>query len=278
MADRSSVAAARLLACALFGVLLACVLQSAAWAEAELQKGTVLNRSYDFKEAGKAMEYALFVPTSYQSKQATPLVILLHGLGSNPQQVIGYQGITEQAEKYGFIVAAPYGYNSGGWYGSRGTGKDWGPRLPPAAPEAPANLGELSEKDVMNVLELMRKEFNVDAKRIYLMGHSMGGGGSFYLGMKYPDIWAALAPMSPAIYSDPNELKALAKIPVIVVQGEKDTLVPVDGTRVWVAKMQELGIKHKYIEIPGGNHIQSITQNPAMIAEVFAFLNEQKKK
>ena len=272
MLDRLGITAARLLAIA----LLACASQTTVVAE-ELQKGVVLTRSYDFKEAGKAMEYTLFVPSGYEAKKATPLVILLHGLGSNPKQVIGYQGITEQAEKYGFIVAAPYGYNAGGWYGSRGSGKDFGPRLPPAAADAPANLGELSEKDVLNVLELMRKEFNVDAKRTYLMGHSMGGGGSFYLGMKYNDLWAALAPMSPAIYSDPDELKAMIKTPVIVVQGDKDTLVPVEGTRRWIAKMQELGMKHKYIEIAGGNHIQSISQNPSMIAEVFAFLNEQKK-
>jgi poly(3-hydroxybutyrate) depolymerase len=274
MADRLGIAAVRLL---IFALLVG-VLQSAALAESELQKGRVLTRSYDFKEAGKQMEYALFVPTRYQAKKPAPLVILLHGLNSNPLQVIGYQGITEQAEKYGFIVAAPFGYNTGGWYGSRGAGKDWGPRLPPAAADAPDNLGELSEKDVLNVLESMRQEFNVDAKRIYLMGHSMGGGGSFYLGMKHPEIWAALAPMSPAIYSDPDELKSILEMPVIVVQGEKDTLVPVASARAWVAKMQELGMKHKYIEIPGGNHIQSITQNPAMIAEVFAFLNKHKRR
>jgi alpha-beta hydrolase superfamily lysophospholipase len=83
--------------------------------------------------------------------------------------------------------------------------------------------------------------------------------------------------MSPAIYSDPDGLKAIVKMPVIVVQGDKDVLVPVDGTRRWVAKMEELGMKHKYIEIAGGNHIQSISRNPTMIAEVFAFLNEQKR-
>src|SRR5207249_1405767 len=37
--------------------------------------------------------------------------------------------------------------------------------------DAPANLGELSEKDVMNVLALVRKEFTIDDKRIYLIGH-----------------------------------------------------------------------------------------------------------
>jgi len=273
MLDRWQVTVARLILVVLLGGLM-----QAAVAEQELHKGKVLNRSYEFKEAGKQMEYALFVPTNYKKRKRTPLVILLHGLGSNPQQVIGYQGITEQAEKYGFIVAAPYGYNSGGWYGSRGPGKDFGLRLPQPAADAPENLGELSERDVLNVLELMRKEFNIDGKRTYLMGHSMGGGGSFYLGMKYRNNWAALAPLSPAIYSDPNELQTIADMPIIVVQGDQDTLVPVAGTRVWVAKMQELEMDHKYIEIAGGNHITSITQNPSMIAEVFTFLNSHKKK
>jgi hypothetical protein len=44
-------------------------------------------------------------------------------------------------------------------------------------PVEPPNLSELSEKDVMNVLELMKKEFNVDNERPYLPGYSMGGAG-----------------------------------------------------------------------------------------------------
>src|SRR5690606_933351 len=96
--------------------------------------------------------------------EATPLIILLHGLGSNPQQVINYQGITENAEKHGYIVAAPYGYNERGWYGSRGTGNAGAPRPGSDASRSsqgsaaaaarstaqgsdPENLGELSEKD-----------------------------------------------------------------------------------------------------------------------------------
>jgi predicted peptidase len=110
------------------------------------------------------------------------------------------------------------------------------------------------------------------------MGHSMGGGGSFYLGVKYADNWAALAPMAPAIYSSPDALATIKRMPIIVVQGDQDNLVPVAGTRLWIAKMKELKMKHKYIEIAGGNHIQSISQNPQMIAEVFDFLSKQKRK
>lgn len=240
-----------------------------------LELGKVLKRTYDFKEAGKPMEYALYVPSHYNKKKKTPLVVLLHGLGSNPQQVIAYDGIVDQAEKRGWIVIAPFGYNTGGWYGAQGQGKQF--RVGRVPPDAPDNLGELSEKDVLNVLDIARKEFKIDPKRTYLMGHSMGGGGSFYLGMKYSKNWAALAPMAPAVYSDPAELEKIKKIPIIVVQGDKDNLVPVESTRKWVAKMSELKMKYKYIEIADGNHIQTISKNAPMIAEVFEFLSKQKK-
>jgi len=245
---------------------------------AQTERGKVLTRTYDFKEAGKPVEYALYVPTGYNPKKATPLVVLLHGLTSNPLQVMGYEGIVEQAEKRGFIVVAPYGYNTSGWYGSLGQGKDFGRMSGNQPAGTPDNLGELSEKDVLNVLAIARTEFKIDNKRTYLMGHSMGGGGSFYLAMKYPNNWAALAPMSPAIYSSPDQLAAIRKIPIIVVQGDKDTLVSVNTTRQWIAKMAELKMPHKYIEIKDGNHVQSISKNPQMIAEVFDFLAAQKKK
>ena len=50
---------------------------------------------------------------------------------------------------------------------------------------------------MLNVLAVVRGEFNVDDRGIYLIGQSMGGGGTWYLGTKHPDIWAALAPMAP---------------------------------------------------------------------------------
>ena len=61
----------------------------------------------------------------------------------------------------------------------------------PQTPEPP-NLAELSEKDVMNVLGIVRGEFDIDNNRTYLMGHSMGGAGALFLGPKYVDQWAAV--------------------------------------------------------------------------------------
>jgi len=54
----------------------------------------------------------------------------------------------------------------------------------------------------MNVPALVRKEFNLDERRIYLMGHSQGGGGARHLAEKYPETWAAVALLEAYSYSE----------------------------------------------------------------------------
>lgn len=237
-------------------------------------QGSIAKRTYHFEEAKKDIEYQLYVPSGYDKDEKTPLIVLLHGLGSNPRQVIRYEGIVPEAEERGYIVVAPYGYNERGWYGSRGKGK-LGPFF--GQPEDPDNLGELSEKDTMNVLKIVRAEFKIDANRIYLMGHSMGGGGTVYLGATYPDLWAGLAPLAPALQGSTSILKKLRHIPVSVVTGELDRLVRVDDVRRWVAAMKELKMDYRYNEIAGGNHFDTITRNPKMIAEVFDFFDAHQR-
>jgi len=139
----------------------------------------------------------------------------------------------------------------------------------------PANLGELSEKDVMNVLALVRKEYSIDDDRIYLMGHSMGGGGAWYLGIKNPELWAGLAPIAPAIYTSEKQLEKIKHIPVILIQGDMDTLVPVAGARRWAEEMKKLGMTHEYIEVAGGNHVDIATQK---MPNIFEFFNKHTKK
>jgi poly(3-hydroxybutyrate) depolymerase len=329
--------------------LLLCGLTTLAGAQQTQPKDTakkpsdrIEKKTYDFKEAGKEMEYALFVPSSYDKDKKTPLIVALHGLGGNPQQMIRSRGLVEQAEKYGYIVVAPMGYNSSGWYGSRGPGTGGfggapgGAGTPPGTVlssrvqdtlkltdeqkksvaelqkevdariqkmlteeqnkqlktlkdnpgrgvggglggggDSPSNLGELSEKDVMNVLALVRKDYKIDDKRIYLIGHSMGGGGTWHLGTKYADTWAGLAPIAPAAFGQPTGLDKLKNIPVIVVQGDKDTLVRPEGTRRWVDKLKDLNITHEYLEIEGAGHGDVITKG---MPQIFEFFEKQQKK
>src|SRR5262249_47765516 len=129
--------------------------------------------------------------------------------------------------------------------------------------------------DVMNALAIIRKDFNIDDNRIYLMGHSMGGGGTWHLGIKHPDIWAGLAPIAPAIFRSVDGLDKIKHIPVILVQGDADKLVKVDGARRWADGMKARGMTFEYIEVPGGGHVDVAFQN---LPKIFDFFDKHIKK
>ena len=102
----------------------------------------------------------------------------------------------------------------------------------------------------------------------------MGGGGAIHLAMKYPDIWAAVAPMAPAVPWGMRNLKKAKGIPFFIVHGDKDKVLPVRNTRSMVEKMKELEIKHEYIEVEGGNHVFVAFRH---WEELFDFFNDNPK-
>jgi predicted peptidase len=268
----------RIVRSAIIGILIA---RSAALAAQETPRSAanlaalerVEIRSHELAQApGVRLEYGVYVPTTYDGSRATPLVLALHGLGSGVMYMMEYSNLVELAERYGYIVATPMGYNERGWYGGRGPGNEFNSRQ---ADPGPANLGELSELDVMDVLRIVRRDFEIDDRRIYLIGQSMGGGGTWYLGTKYPELWAALAAMAPAVYRPTDELVGGRDLPVIVVQGDADESVDVNVTRRWVARMEELGMEHEYIEVPGGTHFSAGRDN---IDKVFEFLSRHERE
>ena len=70
-------------------------------------------------EANADIPYTLFVPSTYDPQKPAPLVVDLHGLNITPLQQILFDGTTDFAERYGFIVLAPMGFNVSSWWGSR---------------------------------------------------------------------------------------------------------------------------------------------------------------
>ena len=225
-------------------------------------------RRYLFTDTNEMLEYAVFVSTKVDKKKKSPLVIALHGRGVPPALML--RMISDDAQNGGYIVAAPMGYNLVGFYGADGPGGGRGR-------DAPSNLGELSEKDVMNVLDLMRKEFNVDERRIYLAGQSMGGAGALFLGIKHRSVWAAVAASAPAIQTrlhTPSDLEQAVDMPMILIHGDADPAVPVEQSRQWAAKMKSLGMTYEYHEIRGGGHSDAIRQGARFI---FDFFNKHVK-
>jgi len=181
-------------------------------------------RNYDFKETNEKLSYVLFVSSKVKKDVKAPLIVTLHGLGGDGNFLV-CDRLIDLAEEHGYIVVGPLGYNVGGWYGSPAV-------VFGSQPVDPPNLTELSEKDVMNVLEIMRGEFTVDPDRTFLMGHSMGGTGTLFLGQKYAYNWAALAAIAPAAFlmqqnrADILDSIKQSGIPLMIVQGDMDTAVP----------------------------------------------------
>ena len=128
------------------------------------------NRTYHFEDTNEDLPYCVVVSSKVKKDVKAPLIVSLHGLGIGPGFMCQGKAV-DLAEEGGYILVAPMGYNVGGWYGSpvintNGRGARGGaPGGAPAGPPPPANLPELSEKDVLNVLAMIRKEFNVDGNR-----------------------------------------------------------------------------------------------------------------
>lgn len=234
--------------------------------ERHIDDPRIQHRSYSFPGTGESIPYAVFVPSDYDPSQPAPLIVSLHGLGRSHDWLMGYHGLLDQAEANGYIVVTPLGYIRRGWYGSRAL--------------EDMEDAKRSEEDVLNVLQLMRDEFNVDANRMYLWGHSMGGAGTYHIASKYPDLFAGLGVAAPAPEADAPMDEILGNIkhlPIFVLQGDEDTAVPVERTRAWVAKMAELGMQHVYVEIPGGDHSLLISQDSENMRKFVDFFNIVRK-
>lgn len=233
--------------------------------ESNVDDPRVQHRSYVFPPTGETLPYALFVPSTYQPGRPAPLLVSLHGLGRSYDWLMRYHGLLDEAEANGYLVVTPLGYIRRGWYGSRST------------PDP--DDGIFSEQDVMEVLRLVRSEFNVDPDRIYLWGHSMGGAGTYHIASKNPALFAGLAVVAPAPEPDAptDPLESIRHLPILVLQGDQDELVDVSLTRRWVARMRALGMQHVYVEIPGADHTDFIAQDRENMQRVIDFFNIVRK-
>ena len=225
-----------------------------------------LKRHYRLDAADEILPYRLYIPTAYTGAKPFPLIVALHGLGGTEDSFFDNYNKTlpPLAEQHGYIVATPLGYRVDGGYG-------WGVGAAPADPET-RRRQDLSEQDVMQVLQRVRQQYKIDDSRIYLLGHSMGAIGAWKIAVKFPDIWAAIAPISGS--GQPDTLERIKHVPAIVVHGDNDPTVNVAGSRTMVAKLKELGVEHTYIEVPGGVHSDVVAPN---LAAVVTFFDAHKK-
>jgi dienelactone hydrolase len=209
-----------------------------AWRSAHDRKGYQKDRPIALR-ADKLAEnarYTLYVPESYDPLLPTPLVVGLHGggaggadgklvVGSGADAMNFYQ---RQCDARGWICACPTAATAG-----------WGSK-----PNS-----ELIDAMLEEILAL----YHVDENRIYLVGHSMGGGGTWAQGSRLPETWAAIAPAA-SFGVDGIAALERTRTGFYVYHSDDDPRCPVDGVRPQMENLLGSGTDFVYTELPKRGH------------------------
>jgi polyhydroxybutyrate depolymerase len=170
--------------------------------------------------SGEKREYLLYVPPSYDRNKPTPLVISLHGAalwGAAQKETSQWNRV---ADREGFIVVYPSGFDGSG---PRIWRADGGPRL---------------DRDVRFIAELIdtiAASHNIDRTRVYANGLSNGGGMSFALSCTMSDRIAAVGMVGAAQLLPFKWCADSRPVPMISFHGTADPAAPYNGGFSWAA-------------------------------------------
>ncbi len=203
-----------------------------------------------------------YLPGGYDPAKKWPLVVKMHGYNPANPDYVRWWGVdsrhhaladVEYDGHQGIIYVEPHGRGNA-WY-----------------------LG-IGDRDVVRVIELAKARFNIDENRVYLTGDSMGGWGTWNIGTRHPDLFAALAPIFGGVdYHSRLSEEALAKLtplaryfyekesswsmadslvkmPILVNHGDSDHTVNVEFSHYGVRMLERWGYNIRYDEHPGYGH------------------------
>jgi predicted esterase len=215
--------------------------------------------------------YWLDLPDNFDNLSPTPLVVFLHGYGgsrlSYPQK---YPSLRQTFQSNTWIVAAVECRTVSGY-------QNW--------------YTEPSRRDITDIINTVRSDYNIDANHIHVMGNSMGGGGALKYAMFNNGVIASLVDIHgitnftqfynenlnyraslraayggtpsqvPAIYANESALgneQRFNHTPVMIMHGTADDVVSVSESRYLNQSLSSLGYTVEYIEVPGVAHDASI--------------------
>lgn len=219
------------------------------------------HRRYLFAPTGAEIPYRIYVPTTWDGRSALPILLFLHGAGANESTYLDMAGglLKQLAEEHGYIVVSPLGFTPLGAYGNPlrlpavfGESATAAAQRAAVTPERQREL-DLSELEVITVLEIVTEEYGGDRSRTFLAGHSMGSGGAWHLAARYPERWRAVAPMSgPFIDKDTYPFERIRDLPVFVTEGTGAT-PSLAGSRALAEFLRAGDFDFDYLEVDG-NH------------------------
>lgn len=215
--------------------------------------------SYQNEQSEAKLNYRFLQPETKKG-ELYPLVLFLHGAGErgddNTAQLVHvthrFSDPKLQAAHPTFVIAPQCPKES---YWPSGTfSKNWGVFTPSDSLNTEMSL-------IMELLAEAQEKYPIDPSRIYVAGLSMGGFGTWDFLRRFPNYFAAGIPVCGGGY--PAEAERLAQIPIWVLHGADDNVVPASMSRDMVDAIKEAGGDPTYTEFPGVGHA---SWNPAFPA------------
>ena len=169
-------------------------------------------------------ELPVTVPDDYDAATPAPLIVLLHGYTSSGSGQDSYMGFSAIADTYGFLLVSPDGDKESGGDENR----FWN------ASSACCNFFQSDVDDsayILSIIKEVKADFNVDANRVYLIGHSNGGFMSYRAAYDHSETIAAIASLAGASHAD---MRSAPENPVHVLQihGTSDGTIAYDGAEI----------------------------------------------
>jgi predicted peptidase len=179
------------------------------------------------------LDYLLYRPPGYGNDPAQhwPLILFLHGAGGRGSdlELVKRDGIPhnlEMGHDLPFIVVSPQCPADSHW--------------------------TLHVEALKALLNDVVTRHAVDEHRLYVTGMSLGGAGTWMLAGAYPELFAAIAPLSSRIV--PLPLSRLKNLPIWVFHGDADEAMPVSETHRTVDALKAIGGNVKLTIYPGAGH------------------------
>lgn len=178
----------------------------------------------------------VYIPPSYNPAKKYPLVIYLHGKSDTVSRNIGWYHEPAVMADPCIVISPKCPLSQTGEWGNSLTSED-----PPMI------------KKTFEMIALLKKQYNLDEKRFYIYGISMGAIGTFGLIQKHPNLFAG--GYAVCGWGNPEIAPQLARIPFWLFHGDLDDVVPVEGSRgVYKAVLAHGGKQIRYTEFKGVKH------------------------
>jgi polyhydroxybutyrate depolymerase len=162
----------------------------------------------------------LELPLVYDCLKGGPLVVVLHGYTGNGAGTIDYFGIKAEAENRGFLYLGPDGTKD-----SNGS-QFWN------ASDACCNFAKTAVDDsayLSKLIDDVQREWNVDKKRVFLVGHSNGGFMSYRMACEHRSQIAAIASLAGAMPLDAKNCPTGEEVSVLQIHGTADETISYEG-------------------------------------------------